>query len=168
MSSKRRIESSRANGAKSRGPKTAAGKLRSSENSRRHGLLARTLVLEEEDAGSFAQLLAAFERDRAPRNEVERALVENMAAARWRLLRLWAIERATMQSEMKKQESETGAPADRAAAAFRALSDQSRALDLVHRYETRFDRQYARSLNLLLKLATQTQSHNRTVPPPPP
>src|SRR5271154_833336 len=98
MSSKRRIESSRANGAKSRGPKTDAGKVRSAENSRRHGLLARTLVLEEENAGSFAELLAAFERDRAPKNEIERALVENMAAARWRLLRLWAIERATLQA----------------------------------------------------------------------
>ena len=36
--------------------------------------------------------------------------------------------------------------------AFRALGDRSRCLDVLNRYESRFDSQYARALILLTKL----------------
>ena len=152
MTSNLKSQAARANGAKSRGPKTPEGKRRSSANSLRHGLLARTVVLEDENGNTFADLLAAFERDLHPQNEVERSLVENMAIGRWRLLRLWAIERASLKTEMEKHDPEANDPATRAAMAFRALGDQSRCLDLLNRYESRFERQYARSLGLLLKM----------------
>ncbi len=152
MSSQRKVLSSRANGAKSRGPKTAAGKFRSARNNLRHGLLAKVILLKDENLQVVTDLFADFDRDLAPRNEVERALVENMAIGRWRLLRLWAIERANLQNEMEKLDPATHDPATRAALAFRALGDQSRSLDLLNRYEARFERQFARSLSLLLKL----------------
>jgi hypothetical protein len=152
MSSERRILASRANGAKSRGPKTPESKRRSAANNLRHGMLARTVVLEDENLQSFADLLSALERDLDPQNEIARALVENMAVSRWRLLRLWAIERSSLKIEMDKHDPATKDPGTRAALAFRALSDESRSLDLLNRYETRFDRQYARSLTLLLKV----------------
>jgi hypothetical protein len=86
-----------------------------------------------------------------------RALVENLAVGRWRLLRLWAIERSTLKAEMDKHDPAAMEPSARAALAFRALSDESRSLDLLNRYEARFDRQYARSLNLLLKMGQASQ-----------
>jgi hypothetical protein len=113
-------------------------------------------------------------------------LVETMAVARWRTIRLWGIERATLQEELEKHDPADHAPAPRVAAAFRTLADESRTLDLLHRYETRFDRQFSRSLNLLMKLAgpdnpltqfrhtnpipqTDTATDGVTdVPPPPP
>ncbi len=152
MSSERRIRASRANGAKSRGPKTPEGKRRSAANSMRHGLLANTVVLEDENAAAFTSLLAAFERDLHPQTEIQCSLVQDMAVARWRLLRLWAIERATLQSEMEGYDAGTHPPDVRAAMAFRSLGDRSRCLDVLNRYESRFDRQYACALILLMKL----------------
>ena len=152
MSSERKIRASRANGAKSRGPKTPESKARSSKNSLRHGLLARTVVLEDENLQSFTDLLIAVERDLDPQNEIERALAENVAISRWRLLRLLALERATLKIEMDKHDPAGKDPCTRAALAFRALSDETHSLELLNRYEARIDRQFARSLNLLLKL----------------
>ena len=53
MRSMRRIKASQLNGARSRGPKTPAGKNRSSLNAIRHGLLARCTVLEGEPPENF-------------------------------------------------------------------------------------------------------------------
>jgi hypothetical protein len=152
MNSDRRIQASRANGAKSKGPKTLAGKLRSSRNSRRHGLLARTIVLDNERPSAFAALLSSFEFELDPAGEIEQGCVENMAVARWRMMRLWGIEKAGFEFEMSKQPPGLHDAATRAAIAFRSLCDDSRAADLLNRYETRYDRQYTRALNTLLKL----------------
>lgn len=151
MSSDRRIAASRANGAQSNGPKTPAGKLRSARNSLRHGILARTIVLDEESAASFNRLLSAFERELQPRGPVEKGCVENMAVARWRMMRLWGMEKAGLQFEMGKQDPTAHDGPTSAAMAFRALCNDGRSIDLLNRYETRYDRQYSRALNLLLK-----------------
>jgi hypothetical protein len=153
MSSKRRIQSSRANGAKSRGPITPEGKRKSSANSVRHGFLSTLVVLEDEKTETFITLLDTLVQELNPQTEAQRILVETMAAARWRLLRVWAIERETLQAEIDKHDRAEH-PATRAALSFRTLTDQSRTLDLLNRYESRFCRQYARSLNLLIKLAS--------------
>jgi hypothetical protein len=61
--------------------------------------------------------------------------------------------------------------------AFRELADESRTLDLLHRYEVRYDRQFARALNQLMKLADpnnpltqfcQTNPSASALPPEPP
>jgi hypothetical protein len=152
MSSKRKIRASQRNGARSRGPVTPAGRLKSSANSARHHLLSKTILLESERPEAFADLLAGLTSEFNPQTETQRALVENMAVSRWRQMRIWAVERATLQSAMEAHDPNTTDSATRAAQAFRSLADDSRTLDLLGRYETRFDRQFARSLNLLIKL----------------
>ena len=84
MSSNRRIQSSRANGARSRGPISEQGKLVSSQNGLRHGMLARTVVLEGESKDRFVALLQALLVEYEPATETETAFVESMAVARWR------------------------------------------------------------------------------------
>ncbi|MGA7238394.1 MAG: hypothetical protein WBY44_22105, partial [Bryobacteraceae bacterium] len=153
MSSQRRIDSSRANGAKSRGAVTPAGKFNSSRNNLRHGLLAKSAVLEEERSEAFLELLADLNREHNAQTETQRTLVEHMAMARWRIARLWAIERELLQSEIHKPEHIQKSPTARVTSAFASLVERDSVFSLLNRYEARFDRQYARSLNLLIKLA---------------
>ena len=60
MPTEKQIQASRANGARSKGPVTPAGKQNSSRSSTRHGLLCRSVVLAEESPDRFAELLAAL------------------------------------------------------------------------------------------------------------
>jgi len=123
MSSERRIQSSRANGALSHGPTTPHGKSRSARNHTHHGLLAQTVVVPGENPASFKALLAALETELQPTNQIELNCVETVAVARWRLMRLWHMEKASLQHEMSKQDPGARDPATHAALAFRALCD---------------------------------------------
>lgn len=157
MSSDAQKAASRANGAKSQGPVTAPGKLNVARNAIRHGILAHTIVLEGEDSALFETLIRDFTAEFQPRGPVQTALVENLAVSRWRQMRIWGLEKEGLNHEIRNQVQEPHHPAARAAQAFRALCDQSRSLDLMNRYETHYDRQFARALSRLLKIAKQTQ-----------
>ena len=58
------------------GPATAEGKERSARNPLRHGLLARTVVLENEDGEEFEEALGALVARFQPADPVELGLVE--------------------------------------------------------------------------------------------
>ena len=104
-----------------------------------------------EVAGIF---LAQFD----PQSEIETSLVEQLVAARWRMERVWAIETSLLDLEMMKQEDavdqkyESIDEVARTALAFRALCDNSRAFDLLSRYESQFRRAGERILDSLLHL----------------
>jgi hypothetical protein len=88
-----RAEASRKNGAKSRGPRTAAGKARAAQNALKHGLRAQKyLVLPDEDAAEFADLEAALVRELAPVGALQAVLARRVAVAAWRLARADRLE----------------------------------------------------------------------------
>ena len=149
MSSLRRIDSSRANGARSRGPITPEGKERSSTNALRHALLAKCVVLENESNECFDDLVTQHIRRFAPADGVEFAMIEEMVAANWRMRRAWAIENRLMEKAIAKQPP--GDDLSRLADAFSQLA-ASPELNLLHRYEARLHRIYQRALNNLLRL----------------
>ena len=91
-SSEQRIRSSQANGKLSRGPKTEAGKRRSSQNALRHGLFSKSLALENERDPGFIQLRKEYRDHFRPRNSEEQRLVDEMAAAFWNMRLARAIE----------------------------------------------------------------------------
>jgi hypothetical protein len=166
MSTERQQEASRANGSKSRGPTTPEGKLASSRNAITHGMLSGVIVLKGESTDRFLSLVAALYDEFQPQTPFEESLVENMAAARWRQMRIWAMEKAGMECEMSRQ---AGLPVSRvskddtptrASQAFRRLGDDGHSLELINRYDSRYDRQYYRAHRRFLDV----RGH-RTPPP---
>jgi hypothetical protein len=74
-----------------------------------------------------------------------------MAVARWRRMRVRGMEKAGIDYEMHRQ-SDSTAPeiqhadsATRAWLAFGTVSDDSRSLDLINRYDARYQREYLRA-----------------------
>jgi hypothetical protein len=151
MSSLRRINSSRANGARSRGPITPQGKERSSANALRHGLLAKCVVLENESSECFDDLVTQHIEHFAPADGVEFGMIEEMAVAHWRLRRACAIEDRLLEMAIQNQP-----PGDEAARIDAALVElaASPALNLLHRYEAGLLRSYQRALDNLALLRT--------------
>jgi hypothetical protein len=159
--SKRKIESSRANCAKSNGPKTPEGKRRSSYNAVRHGLLASCVVLETEDPVNFEALIQQFVARFEPLDDVEFGMIEEMASTTWRMRRGWAAEAELMDQAILRH---TGTRP--LAAAFTELA-AAPALALLHRYESRLSRMYHRALHNLLTLREKkAQSQQLTADQP--
>src|SRR3954469_24084371 len=92
MSSQRKIESAKANGSRSKGPVTPAGKRRSSLNALTHGLRASHTVLASESAPGFDALVAHHLERIRPVDQLEASMVEDMASSLWRLQRARAVE----------------------------------------------------------------------------
>ena len=147
-------ESARINGAKSRGPKTEAGRRRSSQNALKHGLYSETLLLPSEDPDEFNQLLASYLDQFQPDGPAERDLVHDMVAAKWRLQRLAIIETQLYIEYLESAEEAADhpqSPAESLTAAFTGLAN-STSYAFLHRVESRLERSYSRALRNLIQL----------------
>jgi hypothetical protein len=107
------------------------------------------VVLENESNECFDDLVTQHIQRFAPADGVEFAMVEEMAAANWRMRRAWAIENRLMEKAIAKQPP--GDDLSRLADAFSQLA-ASPELSLLHRYEARLHRIYQRALDKLLIL----------------
>ena len=58
----------------------------------RHGRLAECVVLHNESEEVFDDLLAQYYRRLGPSDDMEAGIIDEMAAAFWRIRRAWAIE----------------------------------------------------------------------------
>jgi hypothetical protein len=80
-------------GARSRGPKTPAGKARSAQNALKHGMRAQQcIVLPGERAAAFEAFEAALLADLAPQGALQTVLAQRIVAASWRLARAERLE----------------------------------------------------------------------------
>jgi hypothetical protein len=134
MISEKRLAANRANGALSRGPKTNTGKARSSQNALRHGLLAKAVLLRNENAEAFQALLDAYIDRFSPADEVELGLVEEMVASYWRTRRAFSIEMNMLDKDMNSRAGAT--ELDRMTDSFSDLATSPK-LHVLHRYQTR-------------------------------
>jgi hypothetical protein len=159
MPSALRSETARANGAKSRGPRSAATREKSSLNATRHGFTAHnTILLECEDPDLFQNVRTEYLAIYKPETPAEEVLVDEMVVARWRIQRLWTIETALFDREVRRKEKEDHPDsAAKLAQAFQSLADESRSLALLSRYESRLHRMHERSYRTLRQLQQDRQ-----------
>jgi len=160
MATDKQIQANRENARHSTGPVTPEGKARVSQNAVTHGMLTRAIILQNESGDRFRELLESLVDEHQPEGPTENMLVETIAAARWRQLRLLSIETATMDHELDRQKepatlAEFAALSTdkRASLAFRLLAaDRGNAIDLMNRYESRLDRQIRSAEERLFRL----------------
>ena len=96
-------EASRINGAKSNGPLTPETKATSAANSLKHGATSSRVVLKHESQAEFDELKNSFIHRLRPADTLEDELVHEMAAARWRLRRIEAMESALFDKAIEDQ-----------------------------------------------------------------
>ena len=173
MPSDLKSETARANGAKSHGPKTVEGKEASSRNAIKHGLTAHTLILQCESLEDYQAMLAEHIAIHQPATPPEKELVDQMAIARWRIRRFVAAETDLIDSEMVRNREKVNkefAPTDSGvhlAMAIRSLADESRALSLMSRYESRLQRVHDKAYAALRELQQSRASQPTPSEPPP-
>jgi hypothetical protein len=88
----KQITANQHNAQKSSGPKSTDGKVVSSRNATRHGLLSSRLFLPDEKPQEFQQLFDELFSTFNPLGVMEMLLVEKMAVAIWKQRRLVAAE----------------------------------------------------------------------------
>jgi len=94
--SERKASANRANAQRSTGPRTPAGKARSSLNALRHGILAKAafnVVIEgEARRAEFEALVAGLAQEFQPRTITEHMMVQQLAGCYWKLAKVWTHE----------------------------------------------------------------------------
>jgi hypothetical protein len=144
---------SRANGRRSTGPRTPAGKSRSRRNALKHGLRAASVELVARSVGDPSLTLAAAVHERlAPRDVIETELADGIAMALWRLRRAQQLEEALLAGNRRPSQD------DELTGAFLRRSAGTGALALLLRYRS----QALGELNRLFRLF---EAHRETGAP---
>ena len=170
MPTNRKSDSARANGVKSKGPKTPEGKATSSKNAVTHGLTANFTVLDHESQDDFQILLDAYVNRFQPADDVELELIHTMAITRWRIRRVAELETELLENKMVlcqrdiEGDFDTIGDAGRAAYAFEKLADDGKAVALLIRYETSLARLYERTSKQLEQLQDRPLRNEPTQP----
>ena len=168
MSTQRKIDSARANGAKSHGPVTEEGRKKSSMNALKHGLTARTLLFSNDNHDEYEALLESYIQSLQPIDPVEMDLVVEMVNAKWQQRRLQKFETQLFDHEMDEEREKLDEKYEsydetfEQTHAFRMLT-HCPSLRMVHREASRLERTYYRALNNLLRLRKVRESSNRKI-----
>ena len=92
MASERKIAANRENSKRSTGPRTRQGKIRSSWNAVKHGLLSRRTLLPNEDPKKLKALARTLRADLNPRGPCERVFADMMISDLWKRRRIARME----------------------------------------------------------------------------
>jgi hypothetical protein len=136
------VAATASNAAQSTGPKTSAGKARSSKNALRHGLRSELPVLPGERAEDWQAHRDGVVRSLAPAGALEIELAGRVAPCLWRLRRVTAFETGVTAAQVQEARAEPTVPPSDALSdllnpggtplqkACKALQDKRRTMDL--------------------------------------
>jgi len=164
MSTPSRIDINRANSQHSTGPKTDAGKQRSSLNALRHGLTGQIVVMPTEDLEAYQLHLQSFTDEYLPEGATEANLVQSLADTSWRLNRVAALEANLLTLAAANQPNPLAdAPAQiqDALALVASLENQSKALANLSMHSQRLSRQFERTVAQLRELQKTRLAHEK-------
>ena len=142
----------RANAAHSTGPKTEAGKKRSSLNAYRHGLTGQTIILPAEDLDAYQAFTRTFFDDYKPVGTLEKTLVQFLADTTWRLNRVATLEHNLIGLGFDEHSNSISTEHPEAHAALviiEAMREQARPLAVLGLHTARLSRHFKETLKQL-------------------
>jgi hypothetical protein len=148
-------EINRANAQHSTGPKTEAGKWRSSLNALRHGLTGQIVVMPTEDLAAYRSHVKSFTDEYNPKGATEAQLVQQLADTSWRLNRAASLEANLYTLAAAHQPDPLTEAPDQVQATMAiaaALDNQSKALMNLSLHSQRLSRQFERTVAQLRDL----------------
>jgi hypothetical protein len=140
----------RLNSQHSTGPRTAAGKLRSSLNALTHGLTGRAVLLRTEDSAAHQRHSKEFFDEYDPQTPTEKQLVQELIDTSWRINRVPALEAEVLSRA-------TNPPTPEAAIEF-DIVDAHLAIDKLALYSHRLSRQFHETLDQLRDIQAERRA----------
>jgi hypothetical protein len=150
-----RAEINRANAQHSTGPKTDAGKQKSSLNALRHGLTGQIVVMPTDDLAAYQRHLDSYTAECDPKGAIEATLVQALADTSWRLNRVAALEANLFTlAAARNPHPVDDAPSQiqYAMAMAAALESQANALAILSVHGQRLSRQFEKTAAQLREL----------------
>jgi hypothetical protein len=135
------------------GPRTAAGKQRSSQNALTHGLTACSPVLASEDLAAYHLHCRHFFDEYQPATPTETQLTQELADTAWRLNRIPQLEAALL-------DRAANPPNEQAAIHF-DIVDAHRLLANLGMHSQRLSRQFQKSLQTLRDIQASRMERER-------
>src|SRR5580704_14744910 len=152
----------KANAQKSTGPRTEAGKQRSSLNALRHGLTGHTIVLPSEDQCAYQRHSQSFFDECRPKGAIETQLVQSLLDTSWQLNRASAVETNLFSlgiTEMEDRVRANNPEAETALAMALAYREHNRAFANIGIYRQRLAREFERTLILLRQIQAERRKN---------
>ena len=131
------------NSLRSTGPKTAAGKQRSSLNAFKHGLSGNHLVMQTHEFAAYEQLTGKMLADLKPVSEPEKQIAQKIIDLNFRINRITAIENNLLNFDMGANEPdfEEDEGIARMMGQARAWKKDAQSFEILGRYEARLSKQ---------------------------
>ena len=146
MSTLKQVEANRLNSRRSTGPRTVAGKLRSSLNAVKHGAYSTHLLTPDENDADLERLERKYVAHYRPSAELELEEVRELAASAWRLRRYARMEAEVLTAHGYFRENENGVEEFHYGGAGWGFTDdcgKARAISALSQVEDRLSRRYA-------------------------
>ncbi|MHC4442745.1 MAG: hypothetical protein ACYTA5_09140, partial [Planctomycetota bacterium] len=170
--SQKQLQANRQNAKKSTGPQTPEGKARSSQNALKHGLLARQILINDDDPNEktedFDQLLSDLVDELQPDGRIQSLLVQRIAVCYWRLRRAYRFEAQSLirqrEDEFSPFEELARSVSGRKPEPFARILPYEKRMTLLVRYESMIDRQLNKAMTQLQKLQSSPMPVQRSSP----